>query len=278
MGELFPCCLFTFIKLARYLLLRLKQNEFTMKRIFNIVTILSIILVSCQKAPTAKFHLDSDYIVVGQDVIFHNDSQNGDSYDWDFGDGFTSSEREPIHSFSTNGTFDVILTVTSANGKEDKSSMSVVVVIPTLLMVEVREYTEDYVVPNASVLLYKSLADWNEGNVNKSLIEGITDMYGVTVFADLDPFVYYVDVWEKDHDNYLLASEDVRYIRTPQVMPHQINYFLALVDKANHAKGVRSDKLVVKKFIRNPNERELVKQLGTDGWKELYARAIKVTK
>ena len=37
---------------------------------------------------------------------------------------------------------------------------------------------------------------------------------GKTVFADLKNIVYYVDVWEENHDNYTLKDEDVGFIRT----------------------------------------------------------------
>ncbi len=37
---------------------------------------------------------------------------------WDFGDGNTSEERHPIHSFSQNGTYEICLTVSNAHGSD----------------------------------------------------------------------------------------------------------------------------------------------------------------
>jgi PKD repeat protein len=42
------------------------------------------------------------------------------SYLWDFGDGSTSTETNPIHTYITAGTFTVKLTVTSAGGTDSK--------------------------------------------------------------------------------------------------------------------------------------------------------------
>lgn len=234
-----------------------------------------LFLVSCEKSPKAQFHTDTDKFVVGQEVLFYNDSDNSESYDWDFGDGYTSNERSPYHTFNSNGTFQVVLTAISRNGSEDKSQMTITVKIPTLLEIEVREYYEDYAVPKASVLLYESLADWDAADVSKSVLEGTTDNNGITVFANLDPFVYYVDVWETGHDNYQLGAEDVGFIRTPEVMPNQINRFLALVDKADHsgAKGTKSAARIVK-IIRKPADRQQPASGGTDGWRELYERRV----
>ena len=52
------------------------------------------------------------------DVSFVDFSVGGGiySWDWDFGDGGTSTERNPTHPYSTTGTFDVSLTIDGADG------------------------------------------------------------------------------------------------------------------------------------------------------------------
>lgn len=50
-------------------------------------------------------------------VTFHNFSTGyGGKYLWDFGDGNTSSETNPIHTYQTEGKFSVRLIMTSAKG------------------------------------------------------------------------------------------------------------------------------------------------------------------
>jgi hypothetical protein len=44
------------------------------------------------------------------EVIFRNFTYNADSYLWDFGDGDTSSQKDPVHNYAADGTYNVVLT------------------------------------------------------------------------------------------------------------------------------------------------------------------------
>ncbi len=52
----------------------------------------------------------------GNEVTFENQSLYGSTYLWDFGDGNSSNEENPVHTYQAEGTFTVILTVTNACG------------------------------------------------------------------------------------------------------------------------------------------------------------------
>ena len=69
----------------------------------------------------------------GQAVTFHDNSTTGmgvvNYWNWNFGDGTTSSTQHPSHVYSTPGTYNVMLTVGTAGGCLD-SLMSQVVVFP----------------------------------------------------------------------------------------------------------------------------------------------------
>jgi hypothetical protein len=246
-----------------------------MKKFKFISLLLPVILISCEKYPQSNFHTDTINPEVGQEVHFINDSYNSDSFEWDFGDGYISDAANPYHVFTSTGTFEVKLTSRSGNGYEDASSLILQVLVPTLLEIEVREYYDKYVVPDASVILYPTLPDWDEQK--NSVSEGFTNSDGIVVFSGLDPFVYYVDVWEQNHDNYTLAAEDVGFIRTSEVLPHKINRFTAWVDIVDHGKGIAKGtrQIIIKKLERkaaSTGKPESV--LLQENWKDLYRISI----
>ena len=65
-----------------------------------------------------------------EEVQFLDRSQGGMeivAWQWDFGDGVTSSERNPRHAYKQEGTYTVTLRVQDASGNEATTSKQVVV-------------------------------------------------------------------------------------------------------------------------------------------------------
>lgn len=246
-----------------------------MKKFLFLILSISLILNSCKKSPVAGFHTNTVEPEVGQTVFFYNESQDASRFEWDFGDGYTSNEANPDHVYNATGTYDVKLKAVSKGSLADEAYLTLTVMVPTLLEIQVLEYYNQYAVPGASIILYPSLVDW-DAQTNK-VTEGFTDQNGIAVFGALDPYVYYVDVWEQNHDNYTLRTEDVGFIRTPEVIPHQINQFIAYVDSVPHAKGaakgVRS--LIIRKMERKVIDRpQMLIGIPKENWKKLYDRRV----
>lgn len=80
--------------------------------------------------PLAQFSASTDSVNLdnNEPVQFFNSSTGSiTSYHWNFGDGNTSEEAEPIHFFETPGIFTVSLTVTNAEGCTDFSLATITV-------------------------------------------------------------------------------------------------------------------------------------------------------
>jgi len=71
----------------------------------------------------AAFSIEKDELTVN----FINMSSNSVSYLWDFGDGITSTEAEPTHTYAASGEYEVTLTATDANGNSNSITQLVVV-------------------------------------------------------------------------------------------------------------------------------------------------------
>jgi len=80
--------------------------------------------------PVAAFSASTTAGTAPVDVAF-TDATTGPatSWSWDFGDGITSTERSPAHTFAAAGTYTVTLTAANAGGSSSAST-SVVVVPP----------------------------------------------------------------------------------------------------------------------------------------------------
>jgi len=75
----------------------------------------------------AGFTASDDTIRINEAVRFNNISVTGESYLWDFGDGTTSSEVDPGHTFTDFGIYSVRLTVTSPNGCTSATTQQITV-------------------------------------------------------------------------------------------------------------------------------------------------------
>jgi PKD repeat protein len=246
-----------------------------MKRIIYLFLALPLLIFSCESSPEAYFSANTNEPAVGEEVVFNNESTNAVDFEWDFGDGYISNDNSPGHIYNVPGTYEVILKAISKSGLESKATLTLTVMIPTLLEIEVREYYDDYAVPDASVILYPSLADWN-AQTNK-VYEGFTDSYGIVVFAGLKNIAYFVDVWEQNHDNYALKAEDVGFIQTSVILPHKINRFIAWVDYVKHTKGAAKGarEIVIKKLERKAaDKRQPAADSGLQDWQELYNKRV----
>jgi PKD repeat protein len=73
--------------------------------------------------PVAQFDAHNAFSTVPTKVMFVDNSlgstpMNGE---WDFGDGTTSTGKNPLHQYKTPGSFTVTLTVSNANGQDSTS-------------------------------------------------------------------------------------------------------------------------------------------------------------
>jgi len=112
----------------------MKKQTFKMiSRFFLIFGVVSlVVLSSCKKdddddddttstKPVASFQFEvseANFL----EVTFTNYSQNATSYMWDFGDGNTSTDKDPVHAYAEADTYTVVLTATNSSGSHEFSA------------------------------------------------------------------------------------------------------------------------------------------------------------
>ncbi|MFO7878749.1 MAG: PKD domain-containing protein, partial [Bacteroidales bacterium] len=77
--------------------------------------------VSCYSPtdpPAAAFSAAETSNCTGE-IQFQDESSLAESWSWDFGDGNTSTQQNPLHTYDSDGTYTVSLTVSNAYGSDD---------------------------------------------------------------------------------------------------------------------------------------------------------------
>lgn len=107
------------------------------KSIFKLALLLAIpmFFIACEKEedvikPTADFSYEID----GMEVTFTNNSTNAASYAWDFGDNNSSTEKDPVHTYTEAGNYTVVLTVKSKSGESATKSESLSFTKPLIVL------------------------------------------------------------------------------------------------------------------------------------------------
>jgi PKD repeat protein len=196
-----------------------------MKRILAILPLLSLLVISCNREPIADATVDRNPAYVGDIIRFTSYSTNTDYVEWDMDDGIMYTDPVVDHYYIDPGFYDVTLRAFGTKGGVSTAVIPMEV-LGAELTVRVREWSEipgeGYLVPNVSVILYPTLADWdNQTNAVSQIVEGTevfelyTNSYGDCTFENLSYQIYYADVWGPNHDNWTLRDENPDWVTTP---------------------------------------------------------------
>ena len=111
-----------------------------------IATLVLFVFASCGEDETApvpvaefSYEVDSENPLM---VSFTNTSQDAETYSWDFGDGNTSEEMSPSHTYGDEGTYSVKLTASGAGGSNEFTS-ELSLVIPEVFGLQAGDMSDD---------------------------------------------------------------------------------------------------------------------------------------
>jgi len=184
----------------------------TLKRLLTTFLIIIIALTGCKKTkynfndlpPTVKsyFTVANNQWNINETIQFTNQSENGDSYFWDFGDGTTSTEKDPSKTYPNPGTYTVKLRVIGQGGTGNYS-MDIVIIDPNIIIDTDKEL---YFIEYGSKLVRKISL------VPGSTVETVINMTGREAhgmaYDSINKHIYYCDfqntnsgkIWRMDFD------------------------------------------------------------------------------
>ena len=105
-----------------------------MMKLSNALILASIFLAACAR-PITNFTAATTKAAVVKPISFTNETEKATTYLWDFGDGDTSTEFSPSHSFYSSGIYTVSLTATDEKGKSSTKNKKITITAPDRCLV-----------------------------------------------------------------------------------------------------------------------------------------------
>ena len=84
---------------------------------------LTLLFLTCSKDEDHSPLADFQFLVEGTQVTFNGTIANATAISWDFGDGATSSEEDPVYAYAAAGDYSVVMTVTGPNGSFSETKL-----------------------------------------------------------------------------------------------------------------------------------------------------------
>ena len=188
---------------------------------FILMAVSALLYFSCSEdesidTPTACFDFTPSEAKVGDEIEFSNCSESSTDFFWDFGDGTTSTQEEPTHTYTEYGEYEVKLlagTDINADGvldymDEPDSVVKTLSISPNVTSVELTVYdanswTADSptlaTVADAEVKFYTDEASVQSGSPSYT---AQSDENGKVVLYDLEaPFSFFIMVQKGDASN-----------------------------------------------------------------------------
>lgn len=224
-----------------------------MKRLITILPLLSLFVISCYREPVAEATVSYNPAYVGEIVQFTSYSTNTNYVEWDMDDGTMYSSPIVDHYFVDPGYYDVQLRAFGDKGGVS-SALIPMEVIGSEITIEVREYYDEYLIPEVEIYLFRSLDDWDTGDIDLAIGPFYTDDYGQVLISGLSYQMYYVDAYYRVGNegfvNWNLGAEDVYWIETQLLSGLDDHFFVAYVDavifdakKAAEAEEIRTGRI-----------------------------------
>jgi PKD repeat protein len=99
----------------------LAKGDYTVIMTSNGYTVTKVIHVDGAAPVKALFSTTTTAINTGQQVVFNNQSTGNGQYNWSFGDGQTSTDQTPTHTYQYAGNYDVVLTIDNGQCNDNYS-------------------------------------------------------------------------------------------------------------------------------------------------------------
>jgi hypothetical protein len=160
-------------------------------------------------SPLSEFQTDGDLKTLSP-ISFVNSSTGAVSYKWNFGDGFTSTEVHPTHTYATTKNYTVSLLVTNELGCTSNSTLTISVITG----IETPGF-QIYPIPFNSAISIQT--DWSEFQYT---VMDLTGSIYQSNSVQMQGGVQSIDLKELPPGIYLIRFSDGNKIITKKIVKH----------------------------------------------------------
>lgn len=154
--------------------------------------------VEVNQKPVANFTRNVNEGYVPFDVQFTDHSENTTGWSWNFGDGATSDQQNPAHTYSTAGTYTVNLTAINVNGTDSK-----------LATINVLKRTPTISWNTSADITYGTALSSAQLNAQANVPGNFVYIPTIGTVLNASTQILHVDFTPTDTANYNTASKDV---------------------------------------------------------------------
>jgi len=209
----------------------------------------------------ACFQVSGNSYFVNENVYFVDCSKYATNYEWDFGDGTKSNQRNPDHIYTMAGTYQVTLRASDANyNSVDNYTHAITIqsiITTTDLDILVLYYGTEDIVSNCEVTLFDNETDWENLNLDNKVDVLTTGTNGIVVFEDLDNIVYYIDAYKNAVDDSYYSNYYQGYATEilTQGIVNEYNIYVELLVPSDKSKRGKYTIKHIKKSSKEEHER-----------------------
>ncbi len=160
-------------------------------------------IIEVFQRPQALFSLKPRVVTIPGGMLYtNNQSMGANSFSWDFGDGGTSDDVEPQHTYTAEGVYDVTLIASSSNGCSDTTKLIAAVRV---------EKGAQLLIPNAFSPNLSGPGGNGENDIFLPLMRGVSE-FEMTVFDRWGELLFETHTATEGWDGYYkgkLCPQDV---------------------------------------------------------------------
>jgi PKD repeat protein len=145
------------------------------------LAVLAMFLKGCYDEPVANFDYSYASNIAPALVTFSNSSTEAEEFRWDFGDGNTSTTKNPTHTYTQAGNYTITL-IAKGRGGEDDMPKNITIIQPTSYIIR---NSSNYILYNV-ISAYWTGSEYIEVNEHGTLYQGNDSNEVITTRPEID--------------------------------------------------------------------------------------------